>query len=273
MERDETLKGIREVVSGVLGGEISPEDLAGFLAEIGVAENEAGEPPELCTACGGLKDESMARANRDRVCRCGGRRRRLLSYLDEADPAGRMTFETLDASHASMARAGLEARKIVGGEREKGLLLMGLPGRGKTHLMVATARALLDGETPRDAAYHNLVSLVSRVQETYSRYSDEGSRRAVVSEVASHEVVLLDDLGKERTTPDVEGIVYEVFDALYRAKRTVIVSTNLPPVPTGLPGAGNTISERYDEAVKSRLKGLCERFVIEGRDRREEEWR
>ncbi len=148
------------------------------------------------------------------------------------------------------------------------MLLMGLPGRGKTHLMVGMGRALLDND--RDAGYYNMVRLISRIQDSYSDYGGE-TRRAIIESVASHEVVLLDDLGKEHASTNVESIVYELFDALHIARVTLIVSTNVPAAK-GEGYRGPALSERYDEAVRSRLRAMCERFVIKGEDRRREAW-
>jgi hypothetical protein len=35
---------------------------------------------------------------------------------------------------------------------------------------------------------------------------------------------------------------------------------------------GPTLSARYDEAVRSRLRAMCERFVVKGEDRRRGAW-
>lgn len=231
----------------------------------------AGEPerePERCARCGGLRSERDHERNSDRVCRCGGRRRRLLSYLDAADPERRMTLEALDTSEPSTAVAAGEALNIASGKRERGMLLMGLPGRGKTHLLVGTGRRLLARD--EDAGYYNFVRLISRIQDSYSNLGGE-TRRAIIKSVASHEVVLLDDLGKEHSSTNVESIVYELFDALHTARITLIVATNVPATRDGS-YRGPTLSERYDEAVRSRLRAMCERFVLKGEDRRMEAW-
>ena len=47
----------------------------------GEMKAERGEP-ERCGGCGGLKRERDHERNSDKICRCGGRKRRLLSYLD-----------------------------------------------------------------------------------------------------------------------------------------------------------------------------------------------
>lgn len=227
--------------------------------------------PDRCLCCGGLKQERDHEHNSDRMCRCGGRKQRLLSYLDAVDPERRMTLESLDIADASISRTLEQARRVVSGERKRGMLLMGLPGRGKTHIMVGMGRALLACD--RDAGYYNVVRLVSRIQDSYSDFGGE-SRRAIVESVASHEVVLLDDLGKEHVSSNVDSIIYELFDALESTDVTLVVSTNVPTMRDG-DYRGIVLSERYDEAVRSRIKGMCERFIIKGADHQrliQEEW-
>ena len=272
-ERRQEMAGIVETVRGALENNAA-EDLAGRIErelEVRglreVAEGR-GREPERCGRCGGLRRERDHESYSDRVCRCGGRKKRMLAYLDAADPHQRMILHALDVSEPPMAAAVKAARGIVTGDRKRGMLLMGLPGRGKTHLMVGLGRALLDNE--RDAGYYNVVRLVSRIQDSYSDYGGE-TRRAIVESVASHEVVLLDDLGKEHASTNVESIVYELFDALYVARATLIIATNVP-AKKGEGYKGPTLSERYDEAVRSRLRSMCERFVVKGEDRRRQAW-
>ena len=272
-ERYREMSGIVETVRGAL--ENNPtEDLAGRiereLETRGLRRDSEDRRRELeyCGRCGGLRRESDHESNSDRVCRCGGRKERMLSYLDAADPGRRMTLDALDTSDPTMSAALAAAREIVTGERKRGMLLMGLPGRGKTHLMVGMGRTLL--ERGRDAGYYNVVRLVSRIQDSYSDHGGE-TRRAIIESVASHEVVLLDDFGKEHVSTNVESIVYELFDALHTARVILVVATNIP-VSKGESYKGPTLSVRYDEAVRSRLKAMCERFVIKGGDRRQEAW-
>lgn len=190
----------------------------------------------------------------------------MLSYLDAVDPDGRMTLDVLDASEPNMSAALAAVGGLVSGDRKRGILLMGLPGRGKTHLMVGMGRALLDRD--RDAGYYNVVRLISRIQDSYSAFEGE-TRRAVINSIASHEVVLLDDFGKEHASTNVESILYELFDALHVTRTTLVVATNVP-VTKNATYLGSTLSERYDEAVRSRLRAMCERFVVKGEDRRQE---
>ena len=265
------MAGIAEAVRGVLKNYPTGDSAGRIERELealglqGSAEDREREP-ERCERCGGLKREHDHESNSDRVCRCGVRRERLLSYLDTVDPDRRMTLGALDVFELTMSKAVEVANGIVVGDRTRGLLLMGLPGRGKTHLMVGMGRALLKRD--RDAGYYNMVRLVSRIQDSYSDYGGE-TRRAIVESVASHEVVLLDDFGKEHSSTNVESIIYELFDALHIARVTLVVSTNVPAAKKES-YRGPTLPERYDEAVRSRMKAMCERFVVKGDDRRRE---
>ena len=273
--RNREMAGIAEILRDAFAGS-SSEDLAEKIERElvargldGGAEAELGEP-ERCGGCGGLECESDHERNSDRVCRCGGRKGRLLSRLDAFDPERRMTLDALAASEPTMAAAVEAARGIVAGGRRRGMVLMGLPGRGKTHLMLGLGRELLGRD--RDAGYYNVVRLISRIQDSYSDgFAGGETRRAIVDSVASHEVVLLDDLGKEHASTNVESIVYELVDALHVSRATLVVATNVPAT-RGEGYRGPTLSERYDEAVRSRLRAMCERFVVKGADRRRAVW-
>lgn len=264
-ERRDEMHGVVEAAKRMLSAD-SGEGFADILERetTGLKEETLSEKAERCSRCGGLAHERDHRSNSDRVCRCGGRISRLRYRLDAVDRDARMTLSGFDSSEPSAEATLRDAEKIVSGERRRGMLLMGLPGRGKTHLMVAIGRGLL--ERGRAAGYYSVVRLVSQIQDSYSDYGGE-SRRAIIESVASSEVVLLDDLGKEHVSANVDSIIYELFDALENSGATVVVSTNVPTTRDGS-YRGPVLSERYDEAVRSRISAMCERFVLRGVDHR-----
>jgi len=125
-----------------------------------------------------------------------------------------------------------------------------------THVAVAACReALRRGVV---AGYYDVAGLVSRVQETYSPY-ETGTRRAVIEGVARRRFVVLDDLGKEHCSANVDSIFYELVNALYVGRSTLVLCSNLPDAE---------FRGRYDEAVRSRIAGMCEVVVVRGEDRR-----
>lgn len=248
------MEQVREVLSGK-----SVEEQVAWMeknvpSHLPRREDGGRDLDERCAACGGLiHDDSEADGPH---CRCAGALRRCMEYLDRADPEGRMTFDALTDVHPSARRAATAARRVALGE-QRGVGLFGPPGGGKTHLAVAACRLALSRRTT--AAYFNVVELIGRVQATYGRGWHEDSRADVIAGVASRELIVLDDLGKERNTEDVATIVYELIDSIYSSGARLIVCSNF--------GAGEYRS-RYDEAVTSRMAGMCELVPVLGRDRR-----
>lgn len=213
---------------------------------------ERGE--ETCDVCGGSKG-GWAPVH-GRFCSCERLIERGFSQLSAVDPDGAMLFDALADPHPTLERATGFALAAAGGSSSRGVALFGRPGVGKTHVAVAACREALSRGVV--AGYHNMVELVSRIQDTYSPH-EEGTRRAVIGGVAKRRFVVLDDLGKEHRSANVDSIVYELVDALYVGRSRLVLCSNLP---------AEAYRERYDEAVRSRIAGMCEVAVVAGEDRR-----
>lgn len=242
-------------VRDILGGK-SLEEKVAWMEEnppkgLKLGEKAGKDPSETCERCGGfVHDEAPGEGKH---CRCDSRLRRCRELVEAADPGGRMTFENMDGGHPTQLRAAKLARAVALDEWQ-GLGMFGTPGTGKTHTAVAAVRLALSQGV--EAGFYNVVEFVARVQDTYS---GEGSRSAILESVGKREMVVLDDLGKEHRSPNVESIVYELVDKLYRAKRRLVVCSNLTP---------DAYAERYDDAVRSRIAGMCEFVAVKGQDRR-----
>jgi DNA replication protein DnaC len=208
-----------------------------------------------CELCGGAYGGPVGIA--DFFCRCRVARIKANEVLDSIDPNNQLTLDTYHPRTETQRQALESAKCFIGGTGAKqGFAIFGRPGLGKTHLAIGTCREVLD----RDGVfgYYNVVSLISRIQESYSGEGYD-SRTSIIEEVAKRNVVVLDDLGKEHRSANVDSIIYELVDTLYAKNRSLIVCSNLP---------SSEYKERYDEAVRSRLAGMCEILVIEGEDMR-----
>lgn len=106
-------------------------------------------------------------------------------------------------------------------EKNQGLLLYGSVGTGKTHLACCIGNALMDRMYPVFAT-----SLVKIVQRSRNAKGDD-DEEAFLRRMNTAKLLILDDLGAERSTEYALEIVYNVIDSRYRSGKPMIVTTNL----------------------------------------------
>ena len=149
--------------------------------------------------------------------------------------------------------------------RYPGLLLMGRPGTGKTHLGVAAFRKII--AKGFEGLFYDFQNLLQRIRDSYnddSRISD----KEVYRDVMEADVLLLDDLGAHRMTDWVEDTVTSIITYRCNNRKPLIATTNLIDVAAGYttfensgPGKdvdhGTTLAERIGPRARSRLFEMC----------------
>lgn len=234
--------------------EIDYETIARRMEESPPVRRREMPEQETCGACGGVKGNVVFGGGD--FCRCGRLVGRGRAQLAAVDPDGVMRFDTLDDPHPTLGRAARLALAAASGESGRGVAMFGRPGRGKSHVAVAACRVALSRGVA--AGYYNVAELVGRIQGTYSP-REEQTRRAVIEGVARRRLVVLDDLGKEHRSANVDSIVYELVNALHLGRSTLLLCSNL---------TDSDYRERYDESIRSRVSSMCEAVVVAGEDRR-----
>lgn len=150
-------------------------------------------------------------------------------------------------------------------EQPCGLLLVGEPGTGKTHLAVAALKALI--EKGHEGVFFDYKNLLDRIRSGYDASSGASDREAYRSALDT-EILLLDDLGAHRITDWVEDTVTSIITYRCNHRKTLIATTNLTdPDITGskiaYTDAGRvgvnkrTMGEMIGLRARSRLFEMC----------------
>ncbi|HWC95698.1 MAG TPA: ATP-binding protein [Candidatus Sulfopaludibacter sp.] len=149
-------------------------------------------------------------------------------------------------------------------EGRPGLLLIGEPGTGKTHLAVAALRKIL--EKGFECLFCDYQTLLNNIKSGYDPSSDTSNREAYRAALDA-EVLLLDDLGAHRVTKWVEDTITSIITYRCNNRRALIATTNLPDAEAGsaitqksaIGGVEyrETLGERVGARGRSRLFEMC----------------
>ena len=146
---------------------------------------------------------------------------------------------------------------------ERGLLLAGTVGVGKTHLAVAILRGLA-GKGAR-GLFCEFGALLKEIQDSYNLVS-RASELSVLAPVYEAEVLVLDELGASMPTDWVLDTMTHIIGRRYNDKKLTIFTTNYTDERQH--PAGDTLQDRIGARLRSRLYEMCSTVHIGGEDYR-----
>ena len=166
----------------------------------------------------------------------------------------RQTQTQYDAMKRTFDRVKSFAENFTS-ETYMNFLFIGGTGLGKTHLSTAIAKTVID--KCFDVLYVTANDMITAFEQKKFGSRTSQSDEADTSRYYSADLLILDDLGTELSTPFSISCVYEIINARMIARKSTIISTNL---------GKDELLQRYWDRITSRLFGEYQPILFTGTD-------
>ena len=149
-------------------------------------------------------------------------------------------------------------------EQGKGLFLTGSVGSGKTHLIAAMVDWIARMTTRRKyrawIIFITSVDLLALIKYTFDRKNkDDDNTEELMSKLEDCDLLIIDDLGTEKTTDWASELFYKIIDSRYSNLKSTIITTNL---------TDQELKEKLSERLISRIYEMCKGIKLTGKDYR-----
>lgn len=228
------------------------------------AKRKIAPESDVCPKCFGSGMEVVPeKGARKCECRRQGSHTNLLSRVRIPARYSECNFNTYKAMNPSQDLAFKYASKLAMEYPavDRGLLLTGTVGVGKTHLAVSILKALT--ERGFSCLFYEFGALLKEIQDSYNP-STQTSELKILAPVLEAEVLVLDELGASKPTDWVRDTMAHIINSRYNDRKLTIFTTNY--LDERRNDREETLEDRIGVRLRSRLYEMCKCVSIAGED-------
>ena len=245
---------------------------------------------ESCQGTGRILQEDADGVSRIRKCQCAEFNKRL-KLFNQAGIPGKFVHEGLDnyevgtSKHRSLKDALTRSRTFIKefvqmkGQYSQGLIFMGVPGLGKTHLAVSIIKELI----LKHGVECKFIDFFELLRDIRHGYGEDISEGEFINPYVDVKVLVVDELAKGRNTDWELTILDHFISSRYNDDdKGTLVTTNFKDKlengfgqednkKSGLSSASTryTLEEKIGPRIFSRLMEMCKKVNMQGKDFRQ----
>lgn len=173
---------------------------------------------------------------------------KLFSISNLGERFSKSTFESfLDRNGSETAyKIAMKYVKTFKEWNGESLMIWGDPGNGKTHLAAAIVNEL--SKKGYIVVFQSVPELLQRIRSTFNSENKENETQ-IMRALLECDLLILDDIGAEKTTEWVEEKLFNIIDGRYRKELPTLYTSNLQPKELQ-----NQVGKRsYDRMVETSL--------------------
>lgn len=228
--------------------------------------------PAKCDVCGGtgwVPEEPGG--FRVRACECQDDLKRTTRTNNASIPERYVPHCTLENFHERGNPTLMSAKRRVARFvdewpiADRGLLLMGPCGTGKTHLAVGCLLEIIAQGKPGRLLFSNFQDLIQQILMSFDS-NQAPSRLEILGPVIAADLLVLDELGSQKPTQFVQDMLYYIINSRYNSHKATIFTTNYVDEPRE--AREESLETRIGARLRSRLYEMADRVVIDSEDYR-----